>query len=312
MRRAAPPGLRLDPAVGPAIARVAPGAQGLRLRPAENPPGSVAPMHDLRPAGGAPFRATWVEAVSAGRMALVGAAGIAASVTLPEVDVVHDRRPPELDAVVGAASANAGLVRVEGAWRALVLPSLGDLVADLGPGPVAIRADGRMVAAAADGAIVQRSVPDGTVVARVEGVADALCLTDTGDVLVAAAGLVGPPGTTPGDGPHVRALRAAADAPRAVSLDASDELAVWDTATATPILRVASPIAGARLGGLSADGELVALSGGAHGVSAVLRTSTGAVAAWIEGAHGVAVVPDGVLVCGEFGIVMLSRPKELS
>ena len=47
-------------------------------------------------------------------------------------------------------------------------------------------------------------------------------------------------------------------------------------------------------------------------MSAVLRTSSGAVAAWIEGARGVAVVPDGVLACGDFGIVMLSRPKELS
>ncbi len=110
----------------------------------------------------------------------------------------------------------------------------------------------------------------------------------------------------------MRALRAAPAAPRAVALDDDDGLTVWDTGTATPVLRVTSPIPGARLGGLSDDGELVALSGGERDVSAVLRTSSGAVAAWIEGARGVSVVPDGVLACGDFGIVMLSRPKELS
>ena len=53
----------------------------------------------------------------------------------PRMHVIHDRRPPGLDRVVGAPGANAGLLHGADGWRAVVLPSLGDIAADLGDGP---------------------------------------------------------------------------------------------------------------------------------------------------------------------------------
>lgn len=315
MRRAAPPGLRLDPAQSPSIARIVPGPRGLRLERAEVRGADVDPIHELSPIAGAPFRADAVAAVAGGRMALVATDGVAASVGLPEVRVVHDRRPPGLDAITGAAGANAGLVRVAGAWRAVVLPSLGDLVADLGSGPVAIRGDGRRVAHLAGGAIVERAVPEGEIVSETPGAAEALCFTEQGALLAAHGAAIGPPGLAPGDGPPITRLVAASGAPRACSIDAGGAITVWDTDALVPLSRLESPVEGLALTGMSPEGDRVVLCGGAGlALSVVLRTSTGRVAAWIDGARGLDLLPDdsGIVICGDFGVVLLNRPREVS
>jgi hypothetical protein len=315
MRRGAPAGLRLDPAQSPPIARIVSGPRGLRLERAEVRGADVDPIHELSPIAGVPFRADSIAAVASGRMALVATDGVAASVGLPEVQVVHDRRPPGLDAIVGAAGANAGLLRVGGAWRAVVLPSLGDLVADLGTGPVAIRGDGRRVAHVAGGAIVERAVPDGEVAGEVAGAAEALCFTDEGALLAASGGAIGPPGLAPGDAPPITTLVAAAGAPRACSIDAAGAITVWDTHAFVPLARLERPVEGLALTGMSPEGDRVVLCGGAGlALSVVLRTSTGRVAAWIDGARGLDLLPDdsGIVVCGDFGVVLLNRPREAS
>lgn len=314
MRRAAPPTLRVDQTASPPLARVAPGPRGLRLERAEVRGAVVDPIHELCPAAGAPFRAERVEVVSGGRMALVAAPGIVASVSVPDMRVVHDRRPPGLDAIVGAADANAGLARVEGRWRALVLPSLGDLVTDIGPGPAAIRRDGRMVAALDDGRIVQRSLPEGTTIEEAGGPADAICVAADGAPVIAVGDAVGPPGTPAGHGTPIVALRAASGAARAASLDAAGEVVVWNTDAAAPISRFGSPRPDLELTGMSPEGDLVVLAGSEDPVAALLRVSTGRVAAWFEGARDAAVLPDdkGIVIVGDFGVVHLTRPREVS
>jgi hypothetical protein len=66
---------------------------------------------------------------------------------------------------------------------------------------------------------------------------------------------------------------------------------------------------------MSPEGDRVVLCGGAGlALSVVLRTSTGRVAAWIDGARGLDLLPDdsGIVVCGDFGVVLLNRPREAS
>jgi len=148
-RGAAEPMLAVHPARAPAFARVERGPRGVRLVPVEVPADvPQAPGADLVLESAAPVALRAAALVAGGTWVLgVGAlGGVAYSLALPRIRVVHDRRPPGLDAVAGAADVNAGVLHADGGWRAVVLPSLGDVAADLGDGPVAMRADGRRLA----------------------------------------------------------------------------------------------------------------------------------------------------------------------
>src|SRR5262245_12799331 len=159
--------LRVDPEAAGPWARVRAGARGLGLAPADPPDdAALAPGPPLRAVRGAPVPAHEAALAAGGALALVASAGVARSVRLPDAVVVHDRRPPGLMRIAAAPRANAGLLADDDGWRAVVLPSLGDLAPGLGPGPVAMRGDGRRVAALRDGAIEEIDLPGGSTVER--------------------------------------------------------------------------------------------------------------------------------------------------
>ena len=177
MRRGGPPILPIDPAAIPAFSRVEfRGHRGLRLAPAP-PPAGAAPDEGppLRLRAGAPAIMREAAVVAGGKLALAMAPGVAFTVAIPHMTVVHDRRPPGLDRAVGAPGANAGLLHAADGWRVVVLPSLGDVAAGLGEGPVALRADGRRVAAVVDGGVEEWDLGTPEPVARHDGVPGALC-----------------------------------------------------------------------------------------------------------------------------------------
>ena len=124
MRRSAPaPTLRVNPGNAPAYARVERGSAGLRLVGAAPPDGfEQAPGEALRLVGAAPFPAHEAVVVANGQLVLLAGRGVAASMRTPQMHLVHDRRPPGLDGVAGAALANAGLLHHDAGWRTVVLP----------------------------------------------------------------------------------------------------------------------------------------------------------------------------------------------
>ena len=185
MRRGGPPVLPVDAAAVPAFSRVERGPRGLRLAPAAPPAGAAddgGPPLRLR--AGAPVAVRDAVVVAGGRLVLATAAGVAYTLSAPQMQVI-DRRPPGLDAAIGAPLANAGLLRAGDGWRAVVLPSLGDVAASLGPGPVAVRADGRRIAAAVDGGVEEWDLGTPDPVARHDGVPAALCYAGDGTLLAA-------------------------------------------------------------------------------------------------------------------------------
>jgi hypothetical protein len=286
-----PPTLRVDPAAaGPAV-RVARGPRGLGLAPTA-PPGGVAPAGGpLRLVAGAPFAGDAVAVVAGGRLVLAVGPGVAATFRAPELHAVHDRRPPGVDAIAGAPLANAGLLHAEGGWRAVVLPSLGDLIPDLGPGPVALRADGRRVAAARDGVVVEREVGGEGVVVTHATAAAALAYDGAGRLRVG--------------GPGVRALAGAAAAPVALALGDDDQVTLLGEGDA-PLARWRSPVPGALRAALSADGARAVLvaPAGPEPAACVARAEDGAVLNWIAGARDVAPAPEGgaLALVGEWGV----------
>ena len=123
-----------------------PGVGARRTRPARpaagrgrRRPTGVAPR--ARPAAAPACRRAGRRArggvVAGGALVLAAAPGVARSPdACPSMAVVHDRRPPGLDAGRRRAGlANAGLLHADDGWRAVVLPSLGDVAAGLGAGP---------------------------------------------------------------------------------------------------------------------------------------------------------------------------------
>jgi hypothetical protein len=315
VRRGGAPTLPVDPAAVPAFARVERGPRGLRLGPVPAPAGAAeGAAGALRLRAAAPAAVRRAEVVAGGRLVLAAGTGVAYSLAAPDMRVVHDRRPPGIDLVAGAAGANAGLLRADDGWRAVVLPSLGDIAADLGPGPAAIRADGRRVAALADGAIEERDVGADGVAARHEGVADALCYAPDGVLLAAAGARVGPPGAPARPGPAIVALAAAAAAPRVAALHEDGSVSVWEAGADEPLASWASPVDGAGAIGLSPDGALVALGApeGADPAACLARAEDGAQVRRVEGARVIAPAPaeDGLVVAGDWGCAWL-MPLEL-
>ena len=249
-----------------------------------------------------------------GKLVIACSPGVAFSVALPRVHVIHDRRPPGLDAVAGAAGANAALLHGAEGWRAVVLPSLGDIAADLGPGPAAIRGDGRRVAALADGAIVEFDVGAESPAARHDGSADALCYAADGTLVTAVGSRLGPPGTAPGNGPPVLALAAAHASPRLAALHADGAVSVWEAGAPEPLATWPAPISGAGSIAMSPDGDLVALGtpAAAEPVACLAEALTGAVGRLIEGARVIApsTDPTDLFVAGDWGCAWLTPPEE--
>lgn len=318
MRRGAPPVLRLDAARAPAFSRVAPGAHGLRFAPEDPPAGEAAPGPDLQPKAGAPVPAHEVIVVAAGRLVLAAAPGVARTLAAPDMRVIHDRRPPGLDRVAGASGANAGLLRADAGWRATVLPSLGDIVADLGPGPVAIRGDGRRIATARDGALWELEVGAEGASARLEETAEALAYAADGALIAASGGALraagGGPGGAGGAAPVV-ALATAAAAPRAAALHGDGSVSVWSCDGAPERLALwPAPLPSAAGIGMSPDGAEVALGSGAAAEAAavVARAADGALVRRVAGARTLAFSPDGggLAVAGDWGCAWLTRPEE--
>ncbi|MGD9694219.1 MAG: hypothetical protein AB7V42_00975 [Thermoleophilia bacterium] len=316
MRRGGPPALPLDPAAAPPFARVERSPRGLRFAPTAAPAGAADPAGEpLRVSAGAPVRLRRAVLVDEGRLVLGGFPGVAYTVSVPRMQVIHDRRPPGLDLVAGAPAANAGLLRGEAGWRVVVLPSLGDVIADAGPGPIAIRADGRRVAVAVEGAIEEWDLGADSAAARHDGVATALAYAADGSLLVAAGGAVGPPGTGAGAGSPVALLATAAAAPVTAALHEDGTVSVWrGTPSGAPAAAFASPVPGAGALGLSADGELVELGSpdGAEPVAALARSADGAQVRRIEGARAIATAPEGagVVVAGDWGCAWLTPLEE--
>jgi len=317
MRRSAPaPTLRINPGNVAAYARVERGSAGLRLVAAEPPDGAErAPGKPMSLVGAAPFPAHEAVVIAGGQLVLLAGRGVAASMRTPAMHLIHDRRPPGLDAVAGAPMANAGLLHHDAGWRAVVLPSLGDIIADLGPGPVAVRADGRRVAAVRDGAIEERDVGGDDPAARHEGAPAAIAYAAGGSLVVAAGAAVGPPGTAAADGSPVVALAAAAEAPAVLALHEDGSLSVWG-ADGSRQATWASPLPAAASIGLSADGELAALGSGTGDPAAacLVRARDGALVRYIHGARAICTSPagEGIAIAGDWGTAWLEAIEEES
>lgn len=317
MRRGgAPPMLAVDPALVPAFSRVDRGPRGIRLAPAALPDGlTPAPGPDMVLESGVPVPLRAGTVVAGGTLALgVGAlGGVAYSFAVPRIRVVHDRRPPGLDRLAGAAEVNAGLLHADGGWRAVVLPSLGDVAADLGEGPVALRADGRRLAIAVAGGVEEADLgADGTPV-RHDGAADALAYA--GETLFVARGAaVGGPDIAPGEGSPVIALAGASRAARAAALHADGTVTIWEAGAGAPVARWASPAAGSATIAMSPDGAHVELGvpEGPEPAACIARADDGAVVRRVEGARVLAATADGtgVLVAGDWGAAWLIPPPE--
>jgi hypothetical protein len=305
--------LPVEPGGVPAVSRVERGARGLRFAPAGEPAVDGPHSGPLRARAAAPVAAREATVVAAGKLALLTGAGAAFSLRLPQVVVIHDRRPPGLDRTVGAAEANAGLLHADDGWRAVVLPSLGDIAADLGPGPAAIRADGRAVAALVDGEVVEWRLGEAEPIARRPGAGAAVCFASDGSVWLAAGAAPRAPGEAAVAGPAIVALAAAAAAPVLAARHEDGTITVWEPGAAEALASWPSPVPGATGLAVSADGALIALGtpDGADPVAALV-TRGGAIARLVEGARAIAPSPDrkGLLVAGDWGSAWLTPPEE--
>lgn len=314
MRRGGAPSLPVDAAAAPAFARVERGPRGLRLAPAPAPAGAAADGPAMRLRAGAPVAVRQAAVVAGGRLVLATAPGVAYSLSAPAMQVVHDRRPPGLAGALGAARANAGLLRAEDGWRAVVLPSLGDLAAGLGPGPVAIRGDGRRIAAAVDGGVEEWDLGTPDPVARHEPAPAAICYAGDGTLLAAAGARVGPPGAPPAAGSPIASLSGAAAAPRAVAAHEDGSISVWEVGRDDPIGAWASPLPAAGAPSLSPDGTVVVLGtpDGTDPVACLARAEDGALVRSVAGARTLAPSPaeDGMVVGGDWGCAWLTTLED--
>jgi hypothetical protein len=315
MRRGGPPQLPVDPAAVPAFCRVERGARGLRFAPIAAPANaSASPGAPLRIQTAAPAGMRQASVVAEGALVLAASPGTAFTLTAPRMHVVHDRRPPGLDRVIGAAAANAGLIHGTDGWRAVVLPSLGDIAADLGQGPVAIRADGRRIAATVGGAIEEYDIGAEGPVARHEGVPDALCYGADGALVVAVGSRVGAPGVAAGDGAQILELVSASAASRIAARHADGSISVWEPGSAQPLASWPAPLDDVGSIALSADGALVALGtpAGDDPVACLVEARDGAQVRRVEGARLLAPTPDRetVLVAGDWGCAWMKPLEE--
>jgi hypothetical protein len=312
--------LAVDPAAAPALARVERGPRGLKLAAATPPAGvATAPGEDLILESAAPVALRAGALVAAGTQVLgLGAlGGVAYSLAVPRLRVIHDRRPPGVDAVAGAASVNAGLLHGDDGWRAVVLPSLGDVAAGLGDGPAALRADGRLLAVVADGGVYE--VQPGTEEQPVHhpGTADALAYSGDGALWVAAGAAVGPVGTAASAGSPVIALAGAAAAPVVAALHDDGTVTLWRSGAGGPVARWSAPCEDAGAIAVSPDGERVEIGvpAGDAPAACIARAADGALVRSVAGARVIAATPgqDGLFIAGDWGcawLITIPEPTE--
>lgn len=313
MRRAAPPQmLRIDPTDPGPWAQVAAGPRGLGLVAAPAPTGRLAEdaHRVLRPSRGVPFATHHAVVVNEGALALTVAPGVARTLRLPDMANLFDRRPPGTDRIAGAVGANAGLLHDDSGWRAVVLPSMGDLVADLGSGPVALRADGRRVAVAHDGRVFELELPGAaTTELAVDTVPSALAYDSSGDVVIAVGAALANRSQV---GAPIVALACGASAARTLALRDDGTVSVWD-GDEDRASGWQAP-AGAATVALSADGRLASfgLAGGESVAACIVRADDGAMVRHITGARVIAFDPAdrGILVGGDWGAMWMEPPRE--
>jgi hypothetical protein len=304
--------LRVDPTDPGPWAVVVGGARGLGLTSTPAPEGLTADAHVvLRPVRGMPFATHEATIANEGAIALTAAPGVARTLRMPDMATLFDRRPPGVSRAVGASGANAGLLRDDGGWRAVVLPSMGDLVADLGAGPVAVRADGRRVAVSREGGVVEMDLPGGAATPTRAEPATGLAYTHDGTLLIAVGDAIGPVAS----GSPITSLSTAHAAPVAVSCHQDGQIRIWDTTSGNVSATWAAP-AGLRRAALNADGTLVSLGylDGDTPVAAIARATDGARIRRVIGAHVIAFDPAdrGLLVGGEWGALWMEPPREAS
>ena len=259
-----------------------------------------------------PFATHEAQIVADGSIVLTAAPGVARTIRLPDMAGLFDRRPPGLMRIAGADLANAGLLLDDSGWRAVVLPSLGDLASDLGPGAVAIRADGRRAAVVHDGAVFELELP-GAATTRLEA-ADApgaLAYAADGSLITAFGAGLGGAGS---EGSTIVALVAAASAPTALACHADGSCSVWDTDSRERLGSWTPAIPGPLSISLSPDGEHATLGTpfAESAAACVVRTVDGATVRHIDGARTIALHPagTGMLVGGEWGALWLEPPRE--
>ena len=314
MRRSPPPqNVRVDGTDPGPWARVAQTSRGLGLEPAPAPEGvALAPdERTMRPVKGVPFTTHEAQIVNNGTLVLTASPNLARSIRLPDMVGQFDRRPPGLMRIMGAGMANAGMLLDDAGWRVVVLPSLGDLAADLGSGPVAIRADGRRAAVVRDGVLFELEIP-GAAATQVEVAAlpGAIAYAADGTLLASdGAGFGGE------EGSPIVALVAACAAPRALARHGDGSCSLWDTDTRARLGTWTPVILGPLSIGLSGDGALASIGTpfADPAVACVVRAVDGALVRHIEGARTIALDPagKGLLVGGEWGALWLEPISEV-
>ncbi len=314
MRRSAPPqNVRVDGTDPGPWARIAQSPRGLGLAAAPAPQGVELAPDDrlLRPVKGVPFATHEAQIVADGSLVLTMSPNLARSILLPDMVGQFDRRPPGLMRLAGASLANAGMLLDDAGWRVVVLPSLGDLAADLGPGPVAIRADGRRVAVVHDDGLFELEIPGAaTTQAEVSHLPGAVAYAADGTLLASAgAGFAGE------DGSPIVALATACAAPRALARHGDGSCSLWDTDTRERLGSWTPVILGPLSVALSADGTLASMGTpfADPAAACVVRAVDGAMVRHVEGARTIALDPagKGLLVGGEWGALWLEPPREV-
>lgn len=304
-RTSAAPSLRVDGTNASGWVKVDRTPRGMGLSPAKPPPDvrMAAPAPSWHPTYGAPLAIHEAAMVADGALVLVAAPGVARSLNAPVMSQAFDRRPPGLSRVVGASRANAGLLFSDDGWRAVVLPSLGDMVSDLGAGPIALRPDGRAVAFASDGEVVELALPAGSEAERCTGEVGALAYLADGRLMAGVGAGVDAPGSTPLGGSPVVALAAAAESMRVLARHADGTCSLWESPGA-PLATWTPPCAGPLSIALSPDGKMAALGTpfAEPAMACVVDALSGEVLLGVEQGRGIAIGPGGsVVVGGEWG-----------
>lgn len=313
MRRAAPPQmLRVDPTDPGPWSAVTRSSRGLGLQATPPPAGDVRPdERALRPTRGVPHAVHRAAVVNGGAVLVTASPGVARTFRLPDLAELFDRRPPGLCDVRGAAEANAALLRDDVGWRAVVLPSMGDLAADLGPGPIAVRSDGRRVAVVHEGALFEVEIP-GAATTQVEttGTPGPVAFAADGTIVVAYGAGIG----SPADGSPVTDIVAASAAPRVLTRHEDGTVRLWDAESLTELGAWTPGLTRVDSVALDARGTSVAVCGteGETAVSLVVDATTGVPMRAVRGAATIAfgAGDDSLLIGGDWGLVLLETPRE--
>ena len=307
--------LRVDSApVGP-WARAERTAHGTRLVSVEAPAGvRTLPGPDAAVRSMAPRKIQQAEAIADGKLVLAFGEGAAYSLRVPEMSVVHTRRPPGHDRIDGAGLANAGLLHGDEGWRMVVLPSLGDVATDLGHGPITVRPDGRALAVAIDDGVEEFDLTTGETLARHEIETPDMSYAGDGSLFVAAGAAIARPGGEAAEGSPIVAMTCATKAWRAVARHADGRLSVWDLDGETPQLHDSyePPVHGPMSICLSSDGALIGTGTpfAEPAVAALIDAESGSLVRHIAGARVISPLDDGQLIVGgDWGLAFL-RPTE--